>query len=54
MFQNQIANKMSGILLLDLVELEISRGKMVLPFGFSFSRSFLFGGSKFEVGSVAA
>jgi hypothetical protein len=52
MFQNQIANKMSGILLLDLVELEISRGKMV--FGFSFGRSFLFGGSKFEVGSVAA
>jgi hypothetical protein len=51
MFQNQIANKMSGILLLDLV---ISRGKIVLPFGFSFSRSFLFGGSKFEVGSVAA
>jgi hypothetical protein len=50
MFQNQIANKMSGILLLDLVELEISRGKMVLPFGFSFGRSFLFGGVSLKWG----
>jgi hypothetical protein len=36
MFQNQIANKMSGILFLDLVELEISRGKMVLPLAVRF------------------